>query len=1574
MAKDRYEISLWDDIFVSANGNIPGHYEEQKIAVIGSDSMTTQCRAIEPRFVQNINGKNTLTFRMFYVYHDELTDEEYQNPFLNLLVNERKVKVRWRDEWYDLIVKNIQEASNGKSIIYTCEDANINELARSGFELIFDDDLNKSDFTNQGTAQELAQYVVEGTDWVVDTENSDTVQQFNEESTLEITLTSNVSAIDQTTGASVTIPSGALILVYYSQVADLFNAEDGTYKDIVDLQFAYAEKYSRETNSELVVNAHCYKVNSTCRVTKRSNGLVGISIKIESKTYIISSISERYRAKRLVETPKTVIDAVTGKTCYVYRAPANGTGIFGSGSKQIRSGDLIYKYIGSEFGTANYVANLIANPSAFLSTDGWSGDASHSIGYTIYPLGSFDEVQPDKSYLVIPTGSAYYYNDAMRSSAHYFKDGVKTGEKYILRFKIKVAATTDGNVHPGTTYCGPSQFNTFQPIISTIRTIDGYKQPENRSDYLVTYFTSSAGVKAAGSDWLEFTLTCQTSFSGADIYSKSIGLFLNINTAQERYIEEVEFFKYVEGTNQQRINPGDFDIEGMVNTTYVYYNHTKYGSVLSTDDIDFLYSGTEDWNRAIGDNVYLSPVVNENFCKIRSITAKNSNRFNILQSIAETFQCWIKFEVAHNPNTGALIYTDGVPSKKIKILNDIGVERGVGFVYGIDLQTISRTIESNSIVTKTIVGANDNEFGKNGTCRISRSIFNIPRVDYIYNFDYYINHYLLDGNELNRDLYLKTGTDEAEESQKSDGFYYWMNKWNLDYESKSEAIAHFKVTLSESEARLDAYKKSIDAATETIQQYQRELCKLSNNADAAYDSVNVQAWIEDNLTDERVAPRLAAIASQRTLVEQYERIVVALNTAINGYTTQIQTLKDECKVLESYIKNKSVAFYKKYARFISEGSWIDQKYSDDDSYFLDATSVAYTSSRPKVTYNISVLRLTGLEGYELKDFSLGDIAFVQDTEFFGYTYPIINNVKVKTPYKEQVLITEITFNFDDPSKDSFKVQNYKTQFEDLFQRITATTQSLQYATGSYAKAAGIVEADGTINQETLAASISVSSDILNHTSLNQSVISDEQGITVTDLNDPSKVVRITAGGIFISTDGGTTWKNAVRGEGVSTQYLTTGSINTSNIQILDGAYAAFRWDNHGISAYDSIYADENQTNIIGYNVGKFVRFDHFGIYGLESERSSEYVPQSESQIWDDAKFGLTWDGFFVKNRYTDHYVEVSSTNDIQVVDTSGANNVVRVKIGELGNGEYGFRIADNTGTPVLETNSTGQLWLENALYVARSSSSYDVAIGALPTSSYAANSAGASQVFNATDKFIVYEDGSFVATDAHLENAYVEGTIVATGGSIGNMTIESLELIPIQINELRTFEIESQEGYNFVVDDSVATPSSITLQGVSHGFDITSGTQIRWEGSTDFSNWTNYGTGLSKTFTYSSLASNFVDSDIYHIKATYSSNGDFFVAYATLTQAKHGVSPLFLQIDSSSGNLFVNHDIGTELIATVWRGTEDVTSQYNGYFKWTQYDEDGLNPVVQQSTTNRLLVTHTNILRKAKFTCEIVDN
>jgi len=51
---------------------------------------------------------------------------------------------------------------------------------------------------------------------------------------------------------------------------------------------------------------------------------------------------------------------------------------------------------------------------------------------------------------------------------------------------------------------------------------------------------------------------------------------------------------------------------------------------------------------------------------------------------------------------------------------------------------------------------------------------------------------------------------------------------------------------------------------------------------------------------------------------------------------------------------------------------------------------------------------------------------------------------------------------------------------------------------------------------------------------------------------------------------------------------------------------------------------------------------------------------------------MTWKGFFVKNKYGDHYVEISSENDIAVVDTSGNSAIDRVKIGKIGEGLYGI--------------------------------------------------------------------------------------------------------------------------------------------------------------------------------------------------------------------------------------------------------------------------------------------------------------
>jgi hypothetical protein len=51
---------------------------------------------------------------------------------------------------------------------------------------------------------------------------------------------------------------------------------------------------------------------------------------------------------------------------------------------------------------------------------------------------------------------------------------------------------------------------------------------------------------------------------------------------------------------------------------------------------------------------------------------------------------------------------------------------------------------------------------------------------------------------------------------------------------------------------------------------------------------------------------------------------------------------------------------------------------------------------------------------------------------------------------------------------------------------------------------------------------------------------DEYGITSTSLANPSEMVRIVAGGIFMSTDGGSTWKTGLTGHGLNSSYLTAG--------------------------------------------------------------------------------------------------------------------------------------------------------------------------------------------------------------------------------------------------------------------------------------------------------------------------------------------------------------------------------------------------------------------------------------------------
>ena len=385
---------------------------------------------------------------------------------------------------------------------------------------------------------------------------------------------------------------------------------------------------------------------------------------------------------------------------------------------------------------------------------------------------------------------------------------------------------------------------------------------------------------------------------------------------------------------------------------------------------------------------------------------------------------------------------------------------------------------------------------------------------------------------------------------------------------------------------------------------------------------------------------------------------------------------------------------------------------------------------------------------------------------------------------------------------------------------------------------------------------------------------------------------------------------------------------------------------------------------MGVNLAKFVRFDHFGIYGIHNN-DGVFDPNEitdgvsgEEKIWRDAQFGMTWNGFFVKNKYGTHYVEVSSANDIQVVKNDGT---ARLKIGKLSDDNFGLRINDNNGNAVLETGSDGSLWLKKQLSISNTSGTdYEIAIGYLDKTK---PSTQIHEVFDANNKFIVYEDGSVVAK-----------SIEATGGKIGNLTIGEIEET---IEDVQKLDIFSNLGYTFNIKGNTAEPADLLLEAAWTGITPPLDSTYEWSWTKDFENWfTLSSTSSTCQISYNSISESLGHLNNFYVRLKCTIGTNNYEAIKTIYRTFSGESPYTVVIDSSTGTLFLNKDISATLIATVYYGNEDVTANFPfTAFSWEKYNAQGNLDEEwtegHKSWGNRLTITADDIFKKAKFACNI---
>lgn len=1347
-----YEISLWEDRltlvdsdfneyqgFVPSNTSIIGsYYKETKICIIGSDEMDAPICAMEPKLTRKIDGSNQLTFSIYSYYYDENEETLVKNPFLPYLANERKVKLKYQEKgqvkWLDFIIKQISETSEKYLYTYVATDYFVNELSKSGLSLVFD--LEKEN--NQGNVNELGNRILEGTDWRIG-EDTELIKQTQEEALYEIVLRKPIEAFNTLTGDLIKIAAGEKIYAFYTSIT---NKEDF-------FQFVYNKNniYQLDEN-RLIINSNEYwtKVESA-----QSEFWPDFA---ETVTY-----TSKMRGLRHVRSPKTLYDKVLDKYVAAYKS-LDGKKYRGYTETKYISPNLIRSYI-----TGGYTFS------------GWSQKKVGTLKTTSIP--SYVDYKVDQYKGVrVPTAQYYQedgnylFNSGLNDNAFYLEDILKDEWH---RFRIKCGLLNKAKTKVENT---PLSYNL--KCRSYTYKANGDIADQSADDIVLFEATINNNAPRDSEGYVFGDFQAKVSVTQQQLKELKFGIFITVvnapldenNNVLPLYLVGAQLFKirrdannniaYPEGKVVKKINNQDIietDFQEKTEVVYYYYPEGEYNK---PEDITYTYIGEENKN--------FMPIYDDTYEKIRSITAQGTNRFNLLQQLSETFECWCKINVEHKENgelklekdlyhfltiesdsvngteemaidaeevkeSSSLVY-DSVhfsfeeayrPRKFITFHKNVGQLNHADFVAGINLKNISRNLETDNFITKLIVKNNNNKFAKSGSCNIARATENPINDNFLINFDYYINMGLLNYDNFYNDMYSMTN------GRGWLGYYTRLKALNTRLLEITEEWAALSAKVSQYESDYEIASEQYDSTSKT----------LKDNENLFYQKTGftIDEFTSDMTwsNEEDISALAETIFQLRAQNEKLHENYIFAQKKSDKLSASINKLEQEQKDLLVQKEKINAAFEKKYARFIQEAPWSSEDYTDDNLYYLDANSTLHNSAQPKVSYTINVTDLSLQEEYENYAYGLGDITHIQDPEFFGYVYIEKNGEQIRTPYREKIVVTETVTNFNSPEKDVIKVQNFRSQFEDLFQRMAATTQKVEFYAGAYEKAADVVESGGQISTESLRDAFSNNAYILKNAN-NESVLWDKKGITTTNQNAPNEIVRIVGGGLFVTEDGGKTWSTGITGRGINAKTITTGQLNTGLITIMDDSQPAFRWDKSGISAY------KKESNGI-YNNRVFVRYDQYGLYGIDNTEA----PSSLNEIWEKAKFALTWKGFKLRTGNEKGSVEISTDEDFLVRNAEGN---VAIQIGRIidnsGNEVYGMTIGETfKATP--DTLKIGGWNVEPGAFTGESEL-YKVGLYSNPevNKNQYFIAAGLKDSFNDSSVFYVKHNGELHATAGEI--------------------------------------------------------------------------------------------------------------------------------------------------------------------------------------------------------------------------------
>lgn len=1279
MKEFSYEISLWSIV----NG------EEKKLLLLGSNFLKSSCHAFDIKFKENINGKKDLVFSLAASYIDKFGNKK-ENILPNFINNESIIKIRrgeqkyntleedTEEQWTDFLIKSISQNKENKIIQYACTESYVNELGKNGYNIVLDTELEN----NYGTILQLGERILKGSGWEIRPSSYSPTEKINQQ--IFIAKNSMLLYINNTLNPTFEqmLLTGNYIYFFYSDV----EIKDGKWKvkdNLTELQILWKGQGQYFTKEDLDDEGIIYDpqsiYNYDVSLSKTPvEDLTQLEIfPVGTPNVDPNSNLLTYQGGKIIKSISSHIEPVADKYVYDYEVINEESGA--------KVGEKVFSYYETEYTVPDIVKNYLANSKNFVTQVGWL--PLNSLKYNSLPVFEGQDIPTEgwnpTNYLIIPNNKSLHYRNEGPASEKIklIKDDI-----YVIRLKARIIKKdstryTVENIpiinktnRPqlnvsigiydgiGYGYCS-NEINLQSELIDETENFDnrGYPIPilnkKDRASYIEE--TQKVYNDENGYCYCFLKITKNSDKLGDKIYFNIN--YIATNTDYEWYISDVQMFNYktqiFEG-NEIPIFPDDIPEAAEILTKQYFYNIKK---TPLGNEINYL-SFNKD---------YYKPIYPEKYQSVRNITVKESNYFNNISSLAELFEVWVKFLVKHT-NDGKILKKDGIPQKEIIFsqFNPNGIESRTGFKYGINIQNITRNIDSTNITTKLIVKDNNNEFATDGICSIRRALSNPSGENIIFNFNYYLQKEMINYNEYLSDFFgilpddiayypktkdlneifnlkynqliqYKNQINSAEEMinycltaiDSATEEYYWQKQLYESYVNSGiedpVVLEQKKAIITQLEAKIQEFNKSLSEYQNQKDFYNKLISQNSENSYTKYrrewektsDYFIKEVVFYDNKLYQTLRENNNSVPSE---LKDWELVNTDSLETFFSLEDYLNYILDQKSYLYSLIQAK-------YSFYIQESTWQSDQYIDDNVYYFDGINISNQNSYPKVSYSLSVANIDSIDRYQAFSYNIGDTTTIEDAEMFGYKTIIFNQQEIKTLIKKQVIVSEKTVTLDKYANGtSLVIQTYKNQYEELFSKMVSTTTNLQYASGGYDRAANVIQPNGEVNISSLEEAFKNNAFVIAN-SKNQKVVFDSNfGLSLIDTTNSSTALRLTSNGISMTTDGGKTWINGITGNGINTRFLLAGQIDAESINIISkkGDYS-FKWDDNGLSAL-----------CFGGNGDSYVRFNNLGIYGTnqgltikEELNNSLLTDEDKIDILKKySNFLLTWDGLFLKSQ------------------------------------------------------------------------------------------------------------------------------------------------------------------------------------------------------------------------------------------------------------------------------------------------------------------------------------------------------